>query len=63
MIFFMQDSIWVSFPAWAMGNAFIYSLIYQCVYIPADAIIATLAMLALCKSGAIDSLLKIMKKK
>ena len=62
MIFFMQDAVWVSFPNWATSNAFIYSLIYQCVYIPADALIATLALLAICKSGALDRLIKIMKK-
>ena len=62
MIFFMQDAVWVSFPAWATGNAFIYSLIYQCVYIPADALIATLTIVALCKSGVFDKLVKMMKK-
>lgn len=62
MIFFMQDAIWVSLPEWAMGNAFIYSFIYQCVYIPADAILAILVLIALCKSGALDRLSAIMKK-
>lgn len=61
MIFFMQDAVWVSFPAWAMQNAFIYSFIYQCIYIPADALLATLALVTLCKTGVIDRLLKIMK--
>ncbi len=62
MIFFSQNAVWVSFPGWAMNNAFIYSLIYQCVYIPADALIATLTLIALCKSGTLDKLLKILKK-
>jgi hypothetical protein len=61
MIFFLQDAVWVSFPTWATGNAFIYSFIYQCVYIPADALLATLTLIALCKSGVLDKLLKIMK--
>lgn len=61
MIFFAQDSIWVNFPAWAMNNAFAYSFIYQCVYIPADALIATLTLIALCKSGVFDRLQKIIK--
>ena len=60
MIFFLQDAVWVSFPAWATGNAFIYSFIYQCVYVPADALIATLTLVALCKSGVFDKLVKMM---
>lgn len=61
MIFFSMDSVWVSFPAWATANAFIYSFIYQCIYIPADALIAIAALIALCKSGAFDRLVKILK--
>ncbi len=61
MIFFSMDSVWVSFPEWAMGNAFVYSLIYQLVYIPADALIATVALTVLCKTGTLDLLLKQMK--
>ena len=61
MIFFSMDSVWVSFPAWATANAFVYSLIYQCIYIPADALIAIAALIALCKSGAFDRLVKILK--
>jgi hypothetical protein len=60
--FFMQDAIWVSLPDWAMGNAFIYSLIYQCVYIPADALLAILVLITLCKTGVLDRLSAIMKK-
>lgn len=61
MIFFSMDSVWVSFPEWATANGFIYSLIYQLVYIPADAIIATAALIILCKTGAFDLLVKQMK--
>ena len=61
MIFFSMDSIWVTFPQWATANAFIYSLIYQCIYIPADALIAITALAILCKSGAFDRLVKILK--
>jgi hypothetical protein len=61
MIFFSMDSVWVSFPEWATANAFIYSLIYQAVYVPADAIIAIAALIALCKSGVFDLLKKQMK--
>ncbi len=60
-VYFMENSIWVDFPAWAMSNPFIYSLIYQCVYIPADALIATMVLLCLAKTGVLDRLLRIMK--
>ena len=62
MIFFAQDSVWVSLPDLAMANAAVYSFIYQCVYVPADALIATLVMVALCKTGALDRLSAMMKK-
>ena len=61
MIFFLQDAVWVTLPSWAMGNAFVYSLIYQCVYIPADAFIATMVLLFLKKAGVLDKLTKLMK--
>ena len=63
MIFFLQDAVWVSLPSWAMGNAFVYSLIYQCVYIPADAFIATMVLVFLAKRGVLDELTKLMKDK
>ena len=63
MIFFMQNAVWVSFPNWATGNAFIYSFIYQCVYIPADALIATAVLIALCKTGVLDKIAKMMRPK
>ena len=61
-IFFMQDAVWVSLPDWAMQNAFMYSSIYQCVYIPLDAVIATATLIALAKSGVLDKLKKIIRK-
>ncbi len=61
MIFFTQDSVWVTLPAWAMKNAFVYSFIYQCIYVPADGLIAALALVGLCKSGAFDRLMRIVK--
>ena len=63
LIFFLQGAVWVSFPAWATANAAIYSFIYQCVYIPADCLIATLTLVALCKTGVLDTLVKLMKGK
>lgn len=62
-IFFAQDAIWVEFPAWATKNAFIYSFIYQCVYVPADALIATAVLIVLCKTGVFDRLTKQMRAK
>jgi thiamine transporter len=63
MIFFLQDAVWVSLPNWAMSNAFVYSLIYQCVYIPADAFIATMVLLFLAKTGVLDKLVNLMRGK
>lgn len=63
MIFFLQDAVWVSLPNWAMGNAFLYSFLYQCVYIPADCLIATLVLVLLQKTGVLARLMKIMKPK
>ncbi len=63
MIYFLENSIWVDFPEWAIRNAFTYSFIYQCVYIPADALIATAVLITLAKTGALDQLEKIMRGK
>ena len=63
IIFFLQDAVWVTLPNWAMGNAFIYSLIYQCVYIPADAFIATMVLFILAKTGVLSKLTKLMRGK
>ncbi len=61
MIFFLQDAVWVSLPKWAMGNAFTYSLIYQCVYVPLDAVIATATLIVLAKTGVFHKLIKLMR--
>ncbi len=63
MIYFLENSVWVDFPQWAVKNAFIYSFIYQCIYIPADALIAALVLVTLAKTGVLDSLMKIMREK
>ncbi len=62
MIYFMENSVWVDFPDWAMANAFVYSFIYQCIYIPADALIATFVIVVLVKTGVFDTLLRFMNK-
>ena len=63
MIFFAQGAIWDPLPSWAMGNAFVYSFIYQCVYVPADALIATMVLVFLAKTGVLDRLVKLMRGK
>ena len=63
MIFFTENAVWVSLPSWAMGNAFIYSFIYQCIYVPADALIATAVLITLCKTGVLDKIVKMMRPK
>lgn len=61
-IFFLENAIWVDFPDWAISNAFIYSFVYQCIYIPADAIIATAVLILLGKTGIVDTLIKRLRK-
>ncbi|MBR2375046.1 MAG: energy-coupled thiamine transporter ThiT [Clostridia bacterium] len=63
MIFFAQDSVWVSLPNWAMQNAFTYSFIYQCIYVPIDALIAIAVLIALAKTGLLERLALMMKPK
>ena len=63
VIFFTENAVWVEFPAWAVSNAFVYSFIYQCVYIPADAVVTILALIILCKSGVVDTLIKRLRPK
>lgn len=63
MIFFDAFGANPGFPAWASTNAFVYSLIYQCTYIPADAFIATIALVFLAKTGVLDKLTNLMNDK
>lgn len=63
MIFFLQNAVWVSLPSWAMSNAFVYSFVYQCVYVPLDAAIATGVLIVLAKTGVLDKLKKLMQPK
>ena len=63
VIFFLQDAVWVSLPGWAMQNAFAYSFIYQCVYIPADFCIALAVLITLAKTGVLSKLQQIMQRK
>ena len=61
-IFFLQGAVWVDFPAWATANAFIYSFIYQCLYLPADCAITLGVMIPLTKTRTLDRLCNFMKK-
>ena len=63
IIFFLHGDVWVNFPNWAVSNAFIYSFIYQCVYIPADCLIACGVLYALYKTGVFQKLRKILTVK
>lgn len=61
-IYFAQGAIWVEFPAWALNGAFIYSFIYQCVYLPADCFIACIVGALLGKTGVLTRLKEMMNK-
>ncbi len=59
-IFFAEGAIWADLPK---SSALVYSLIYQCVYLPADCVICLITLIALSKSGAFERLINIMNKK
>lgn len=64
MIYFSMDQVWVELPNWAVSNGgFVYSFIYQCVYLPADCAIAAVAMYVLAKTNVLDKLGALMKPK
>ena len=63
VIFFEAFGPDLAFPSWAIGNAWIYSFIYQCTYVPIDGAIAVAILIILCKTGVLDSLVKLMKGK
>lgn len=50
-------------PVLGIENAFLYSFIYQCLYVPFDAVIAIASLIALTKTGVLDRLLRQMKPK
>ncbi len=62
-IYFAEGAIWVEFPDGALVNAFVYSLTYQCVYIPADCAIAAVAIYLLAKTKVLDRLLGVLLPK
>lgn len=60
-IYFAEGAVWVEFPSWALTSSFVYSFIYQCVYVPADCVIAAVVLYALAKTRVLDRLIKIMR--
>ena len=60
-IYFAEGAVWVEFPSWALTNSFVYSFIYQCVYVPADCVIAAVVLYDLAKTRVLDRLIKIMR--
>ncbi|MDE5788807.1 MAG: energy-coupled thiamine transporter ThiT, partial [Clostridia bacterium] len=59
-IYFAENSIWVDLPA---TNMFVYSFIYQCVYLPADCVICIIVLFTTAKTKALDKLLAMMDVK
>lgn len=62
-IYFAENAVWVDFPEWAVANAFIYSFIYQCVYIPADCLIAAIVLFVLAKTRVLERFIHILAPK
>lgn len=62
VLYFVEGAIWVQFPSWAVSSAFVYSFIYQCVYIPADCLISCIAGALLSKTGVLPRLQKMIEK-
>ncbi len=59
-IYFAEDAIWADLPT---TNMFIYSFVYQCVYLPADCADAVAVLAILSKTKTLDRLLDMMSKK
>lgn len=62
VIYFIENSIWVEFPAWALSGPFIYSFIYQCLYLPFDMLISLTVLSILAKTRVLERLQAFMKK-
>ena len=58
-LYFAEDAVWADIPA---SNMFVYSFIYQCVYLPADCAVSAAALAALAKAKTLDKLYGIMTK-
>ena len=62
VIYFMAHEIYVELPNWALSGPFVYSFIYQCLYLPADCAISLAVLLPLAKTGTLHRLCNFMKK-
>ena len=62
-IYFAEGSIWVTLPETVLGNMFLYSFVYQCVYLPADCVICVGVLIALAATKTLDRLFALMDKK
>ena len=60
ILYFQADAVWAELPA---DNAFLYSFLYQLVYLPADALISLIVMLVLVKAGTMNRLLNMIRPK
>ena len=58
MIYFAEDAIWVDLPT---PNAFVYSLLYQLVYVIPDGAICCIVFAVLAKTGTLDTLLHMLR--
>lgn len=59
-IYFAEQAIWVDLPT---TNMFVYSFIYQSVYLPADCVICIAVLFATAKTHVLERLLKMMDVK
>lgn len=62
VIYFLENSIWVDFPAWALNGPFVYSFLYQCLYLPMDMVISLTVLVVLAKTKVLDRLQVFTKK-
>lgn len=58
-IYFAENAIWVDLPT---TNMFVYSFIYQLVYLPADCAICVVVLFAVARTKALDRLLAMMDR-
>lgn len=62
-IYFAEGAIWVTLPDAVLANMFLYSFVYQCVYLPADCVLCVVVLIVLAKTNTFDKLLNLMQKK
>ena len=58
MIYFAEDAIWVDLPT---PNAFVYSLLYNLVYVIPDGAICAIVFVVLAKTSTLDTLLHMLR--